>query len=199
MDFGLTLFGSPPPPSQPSIAALPEPTEPPSLMSFLSATYQPFSLPGDETDALIVATNNLIAAMNNLTDDYNSGITEEVYRDHAIAIGEAIDDITDEIDALGFSVTLSQADYDAILSEIASSGLPDFEVAFLQDAGWSAADIQELGEFVGGVEFNLAVPTVSSSTMLRAAADAKIPEPATLALLSVGLAALCMIRKRRQV
>ena len=103
--------------------------------------------------------------------------------------------IANTFDNLGFSLTLSQSDYDNYIEEIATSGLPTFEVEFLNDAGWTSSDIQSFGDFIGNVDFNLAVSSVSANQVFDTCCYQPIPEPATMMLL--GLGGFALIRRRR--
>ena len=200
-DVALTLFNSPPPPIQPIFAAFPEPSELSPLQSIFNANYQPLSLSGSNTaeNDFIEAINNYIVLLNLLTNNIASAAPEEdEVVDTLNQMRSSKKNIANTFDNLGFSLTLSQSDYDNYIEEIATSGLPTFEVEFLNDAGWTSSDIQSCGDFIGNVDFNLAVSSVSANQVFDTCCYQPIPEPATMLLFGFGILGFAGVSRRKK-
>ncbi|TCV90665.1 hypothetical protein [Sulfurirhabdus autotrophica] len=193
-----TLFGSPPPLPQPSFASSPEPGELPLLASMNTANYQHLSIVGatpGET-ALIDSTNLYIDKLNIMTAAMASGGSESDYVSARAAMGAAHNQMSQAFDSLGFSLTLTQPQLNAMLSDILATGLPSSEVNFLNSAGWSSADITAVGNFVGSVAFNITGASVTAGQLFK---ENCCPEPNSLALtvLGLGVFPISAVRRRR--
>lgn len=193
-----TLFHSPPPLPQPSFAASPEPGEIPLFASINTAYYQHLSLVGATPNeiALIDSTNLYIDRLNNMTIIMASGGSESDFVSAWAAMGAAHNQMNQAFDSLGFSLTLTQAQLDSMLSDIRANGLPSFEVNFLNSAGWSTADIAAFGNFVGSVDFNVTNSSVTANQLFEQSC-CTVPEPDSLALLSLGMAIFPLNAVRR--
>lgn len=202
VDVGRALSMAPPPP-QPFIA---EPPEPPTFLAgtsaILNSNFQPLPIPGNEFDALVIATNAALTDTNLLIAHLNAGPSLEQFNADRLLLGNAIAGIADQYDALGISLTLSEAEIDAIGAQFAISGLPNFEIEFLQNAGWSAGDIQAFTEYNANMEINFSIPTISGGQALHGTADtilASVPEPSTYLLFGTGLVGLFGLAVWRRV
>jgi hypothetical protein len=197
-DYIIAKYPKIPIPTKPPAAGTPQPAADTSG-SGVTGSYQHLPLLGGITDPIITATNDSVDSLNRLTSDFKAGVTaDQLIRDYGMLSG-SLEHVADEFDYLGISLSISQADIDSFQAGLATSGLPSFEVDFLQNAGLSASDINGLANYFSSTPLNLAVPTVSVSEVLHgAAATAAVPEPSTLALVGVGIAGILGYGRRRR-
>jgi len=139
---------------------------------FQVTTYQPFPLPGDETDDFIIATNLMIERCNALKEHVAADAPLRQLQLDARDLSQAIRNVGVEYDKLGLDISITQEGLDSILADIEINGLPQTEIDFLQDAGWSLDDINAMQQYTTATSVNLAVPSVSVSEVFEAAADA---------------------------
>jgi hypothetical protein len=205
-DIGLTIAGqmaAVPPINRPAVATGPEPPSAP-IQSAISSSYQGLPLPGNEADAFVTASNDVIGALNVIDDDILMGQPGGVVDDF-LAFTDTLGPVADEYQNIFGAqepfipqLNLSQPDIDALQADIAQSGLPPEFVTTLLDAGFSPSTIQGFTTFIGSTEINLGVPTVTGSQIFDAAADITfVPEPASLLLLGTGVGLLGVRRRKR--
>ncbi len=195
-------------PSIPLIALPPEPSPLPSLSSFLNANnYQQFSLPGNQYDELIRQTNLMVNSMNAITQGVRSGasLTQLIQysqsgREALLGAAQAYDQLV----LLGIEqpFRINQNSLNNAIAHIASSGLPQVEIDFLEAAGWTDADIDSLGQYVGDQTYNLnpAVNNISISDCFVCIASTlqAVPEPtSTISLLALGTLGAASTLKRQ--
>lgn len=172
---------------QPLIVAVPEAPNPTPL----SLILDPIPVPGNEADGLVNIVNNAIVAANTISDHAVTGVGDlnqdlAAFNAALAPSGAAYNSV---MLSLGFPIlTISQADIDSALADIASTGLPVLMNDALLDIGLTPGDIQIFTNNIQAVDVNLAVPTVSVSQALDAAAQLSVvPESSSLILLGTGL------------
>jgi hypothetical protein len=169
--------------------------------TMLSTTYPTYSLPGNSLDPLYTAVNTAIGALNSLDADVKSRAS----RSTLVSAGRALANDTLAIAAQA-SLLLPAANFtasqlNAAAVQIGTSGLPPGETSFLTSGGWTSADLSSLQAYDASLVVNFNVPSISVQTIIRTLGQeelASIPEPATIALLGVGLLSLFGVAPRRR-
>jgi hypothetical protein len=171
-----------------------------SAPSVQGASYQPYTVPAGQYGPLYTALNAIIADLNTMDTDINNGAPASQIESDMHTIGGAIDSMATIYDGLAAPVTVTQAQLNAALADIASSGLPSDELTFLQDAGWSTTAISEFQAYVGHMTINLADPSVTISEDIHAIGQefdqAEIPEPGSLLILATAACACLAVRRK---
>ena len=190
IDYATTL-GSEAPVTPPPSAAQPEPP-PPSLPGSIRSDYQPIPLPGNQADPIVAATNGVIAALDALEGDVISG--------QQFQFSEDFPSLTSAFGSLGNAyssffgsqdpVTIAQADLNANLAQIGSSGFPPSVIATLSGVGLSSSTITGVSSYLGSTQFNLAHSVSGRAVLSEASEVTQVPEPPAILLLSTGVAGL---------
>lgn len=191
----------PPPPAKPPAAMLPKP---PLYMSsddsYEDATYPSLALQGNAGDPVRIAGNSMISAMNTLLADVRAGASPPTLAQDTTRLGTTFNTIAASLSTSGVAFSITQGDIDSVQADIATSGLPEFEISYLQSAGVSAANIGSLGTYVADTPINLAVPSLTVNDLLhQTAGSLGVPEPDSILLLSIGVIGLGTLRRPKSV
>lgn len=106
---------------------------------------------GEDSTELIAATNHLIDCANSFNQHNAAHERQEILSLDLLAIANALNSIADELDDLGVGSTeFSGQQLSDIQDDLMSDGLPQSEVDYLQDAGFSGTFITNFHSLHGG-------------------------------------------------
>lgn len=130
---------------------------------------------GEDSTELIAATNHLIDCANSFNQHNAAHEPQEILSLDLLAMANALDLIADELDDLGVGSTeFSGQQLSDIQHDLMSDGLPQSEVDYLQDAGFSRTFIANFHSLHGGEDYTSVITVTLSTAMRRGASEIRI-------------------------